>query len=187
MSDDRPVDGEGDGHVQARVGFNTANGKVLLGAWGHYARMHTDTPVGGATDFDSQSYGGDVDLRLTPHVSVKGEAWAGKNLADVRGGSGQSLNTANGEEIAAKGGWVELGLRKGLYGFTTGYTIDDPQDNDVPVAGITQNRAWYVANQIQIPRSPVTAGIDYTYWQTTFKDATEGADNRVNIYIMYTY
>ena len=34
---------------------------------------------------------------------------------------------------------------------------------------------------------PVTAGVDYTYWQTRFNGLNEGADNRFNLYLMYGF
>jgi hypothetical protein len=171
---------------QGRVGYNTANGKVLFGASTHYARLHTDTPLAGNTDFGSHSFGVDVELRFTAMVTVKGEAFTGSNLGDLRGGAGQALNVPLGREIDSHGGWVELGLRRGKYGFTTGFTMDDPADADVAASGITQNRAWYVTNQFRVA-PPVMAGVDYIYWRTQFKGANNGTDNRVNAYIAFTF
>jgi hypothetical protein len=173
-------------NLQGRLGYTTANGKVLVGASTHYARMRTDSPVGGRTNFDSQSIGVDFDLRLTPSVSVKGEAWTGSNLADFRGGVGQALNVALGREIDSHGGWVELGIRRNKYGFWIGYLMDDPDDRDVPGSGVTQNSAWYVTNQFRVA-PPVTAGIDYIYWRTKYKGVNDGTDNRLNAYIAYTF
>jgi hypothetical protein len=173
-------------NIQGRVGFNSANGKVFAGASGHYARMHTDSAVAGRTDFDSHSYGGDVDLRFTSQVTVRAEVWRGKNLSDFRGGIGQSFNASTGEEIKSVGGWVEVALRSGPYGFSTGYTTDDPEDGLVPTGGAIGNSAWYVTNQIRIA-APVVLGIDYLYWRTSFKAASQGTDNRVNAYLTYTY
>jgi hypothetical protein len=180
------VDGEASTlpNFQARVGYNSP--KVLLGTWGSYAKLHTDTAFGGKNDFDGQSFGGDFDLRFTPQVSLRGEIWRGSNLGDFRGGVGQSFNPATGQEIESHGGWAELGLRKGRYGFSTGYTIDDPKDEDVPTGGSTRNGSWYVTNQFRIVPT-VTAGIDYTYWKTEFKGLNEGTDNRVNFYLMYGF
>jgi hypothetical protein len=119
-------------------------------------------------------------------VSLKGEVWVGSMLGDVRGGAGQTFNLATGQEIDSLGGWLELGLRRGRYTFSAGGTIDDPEDDDVPTNMITKNRAWYVTNAFRIA-PPVAAGVDYTYWETQYKDANDGTDNRVNLYISYTF
>lgn len=173
-------------NLQARVGFTPANGRLFVGLWGHYARMRTDEPIGGHRDFNSHSYGGDADIRFTPRVSVRGEIWRGRNLGDVRGGVGQAFNTTTGLNIESAGGWVEVGLREGRYGFSTGYTIDDPADANVPGGGAIQNGAWYVTNQFRVAPA-VTVGADYLYWRTRFKSASDGTDNRVNVYLVYTY
>jgi hypothetical protein len=172
--------------LQGRVGYSAPGGRVFLGLWGHYARMRTDSAIGGETRFDGHSVGGDVDVRLSPQVNVRGEAWRGKNLGDVRGGIGQAFNITTGGDIESAGGWVELGLRSGPYGFSTGYTIDNPEDEDVPDAGAIDNRAWYVTNQFRVAQ-PVVLGIDYLFWRTRFNNANDGTDNRVNLYFIYTY
>jgi len=87
---------------------------------------------------------------------------------------------------ALGGGWVELGLCKGRYFFSTGYTVDDPNNGHVASGNAILNRSWYVTNQFRIAPS-VTAGIDYTFWQTRFKGLNEGTDNRFNLYLMYAF
>ena len=171
-------------NFQGRVGYNSS--RVLLGAWAHYAKLHTDVSYGGKNDFEGYSYGGDFEFRFTPQISLRGEIWAGSNLRDVRGGIGQSFNTATGKEIDSRGGWMELGLRSGPYGFSTGYTLDDPKNGHVPSEAATENRAWYVTNQFRLA-PPLTLGIDYLYWWTHFKGLNKGTDNRLNVYAIYDF
>jgi hypothetical protein len=173
-------------NVQGRLGYNTANGKASAGVSSHFARMQPDTPVGGRANFDSHSIGADVDLRFTPNVSLKGEVWRGSNLADFRGGIGQALNAPLGREIDAHGGWLELGLRRGRYGFTTGYLLDDPDDADLPAAGASHNRAAYITNQFRLVPA-LTLGVDYVNWRTQYKTGPDGTDNRVNGYFTFTF
>ena len=171
-------------NFQGRVGYNSS--RVILGTWAHYAKLHTDTSYGGKNDFDGYSYGGDFEFRFTPQAILRGEIWAGSNLSDVRGGIGQSFNTATGKEIDSRGGWLELGLRSGSYGFSTGYTMDDPKNGHVASGAPTENRAWYVTNQFRLA-PPLTLGIDYLYWWTHFKGLHKGTDNRVNLYFTYDF
>lgn len=173
-------------NFQGRLGYSAANGRAFVGVSSHVARMHTDTPVGGRRDFDSHSVGADLDLRFTPNASLKGEVWRGSNLADFRGGIGQALNGPIGREIDSHGGWVELGLRRGRYGFTTGYLLDDPQDDDLPDAGASHNRAAYVTNQFRLVPA-LTLGLDYINWRTQYKTGPDGTDNRVNGYFTFTF
>jgi hypothetical protein len=187
---DRDANGVLDGeqstmpNFQGRLGY--ASAKVIAGVWSHYGRTHTDTAFAGKNDFDHYSYGADFDLRFTPQVSLRGEAFAGSALSDVRGSVGQSFNTTTGKEIDSRGGWIELGIRPGRYFLSLGHTVDDPKNGHVPANGQTLNRSWYVTNQFRLA-PPVTAGIDYTFWQTRFKGLPEGTDNRINLYLMYGF
>jgi hypothetical protein len=171
-------------NFQGRVGYNSP--KVLAGIWGHYSQVQTDTAYGGKREFDGHSIGGDIDVRFTRLVGLRGEVWMGSNLGDVRGGVGQTFNTATGNEIDSRGGWLELGLKRGRYAFSVGSTLDDPDDDQVPVNGFTRNGSWYVTNSFRVA-PPVTAGVDYTYWTTEYRGASDGTDNRVNLYVMFTF
>ena len=174
-------------NMQGRVGYHSSEGTVRVGFWGHYAQMETVALFGGVKDFDSYSFGGDYEFRFHPTVSLKGELWTGSNLSDFRGGIGQSFNTATGEEIGSRGGWMELGLRaSSRYSFTTGYTIDDPHNGDLLDGARTNNRAWYVTNRFRLA-PPILLGIDYLYWKTNFKGRESGTDNRVNLYLIYNF
>ena len=192
--DNQDVDGNGvrDGeastlpNLQGRIGYHSSGGTVRAGLWGHYAQLETDALFGGVKDFDSYSFGGDYEFRFHPAVSLKGELWTGSNLSDFRGGIGQSFNTVTGEEIGSRGGWVELGLRASRYSFSTGYTIDDPENGDLLDGSRTKNRAWYVTNQFRLA-PPVLLGLDYLYWKTNFKGREGGIDNRVNLYLIYNF
>jgi hypothetical protein len=171
-------------NIQGRVGYDSS--KFSVGAWSHYARLHTDAFFGSQNDFNGYSYGTDFDFRLTPRVNVRGEAWAGSNLGDMRGGIGQSFNQTTGREIDSRGGWVELGLQSGRHGLFTGYTMDDPKNAHLDAGARTENRAWYVTNRFNLSE-PLTLGIDYLHWRTQFKGSPQGTDNRINLYLIYGF
>ncbi|MEO6711589.1 MAG: hypothetical protein ABI054_11615, partial [Planctomycetota bacterium] len=146
-------DGETSGlpTLQARVayGFPIAGQKAEVGVWGHRAWEKSDTKFAGEDEFDSTAYGLDVTLPLyADRLSVKGEAWAGENLDDVRGGIFQGVLKATGDEIKSKGGFVELGLKtcpnNTLY---VGYSTDDPENSDVGAGGRAANVIWYAASR----------------------------------------
>jgi hypothetical protein len=180
-------DGEASGlpNFQSRIGYRSD--RINLGFWGHFARERTDQPIAGKRDFDSYSSGFDYELRLSSVVGLKGEWWRGANLNDFRGGIGQGVNIVSGSEIDSRGGWIELGLRAArVYSFSAGFTIDDPENEDILDGGRTENRAWYITNQFRLA-DPFLFGLDYLHWRTTYKGLEKGIDNRVNLYVLYNF
>jgi hypothetical protein len=186
-------DGEESGrpNAQARVGYARSSWvkdqRASLGFSGFYGLLNTTRPIAGRTSFHSQLANIDYTLPLTDHLSLRGEGWWGRNLADVRGAIGQSINLANGREIRARGGWSELGLKVSRYwSFYPGFTTDDPVDADIPGGGRVRNRAYYFGNRIT-PGGNFLIGFDYLRWLTDYKGFQRGADNRINIFLQYSF
>lgn len=177
-------------NVQARVALSyqaAASRRGSAGLWGHVARQQVSVPVAGETDFGSHAIGVDVEVPLGRRAVVRGEAWTGRNLSDVRGGIGQSINRATGGEIGSRGGWVEVGGDLTVrYSLVVGYTIDAPDAGDVPAGGRTRNAAWFIVNRWNAGR-PVGFGVDYLRWRTEHRGSPDGTDNRVNAYATYTF
>jgi hypothetical protein len=186
-------DGEESGrpNVQARVGYAHSSWvndqRVSLGASGFYGWLDTSRAVAGRTSFRSQLVNLDYTLPLSSRLSLRGEGWWGRNLSDVRGGAGQGIDLTNGREIRARGGWAEASLKISHYwSFHPGYTTDDPVDADIPVGGRTRNRAFYFGNRIT-PGGNFLFGVDYFRWRTDYKGFLPGVDNRVNIFLQYSF
>lgn len=182
--------------AQLRVGYSGPAGgdrKWAVGLSGVYAWQETATPVAGKDTFRTRSIAIDFRLPVWKRVVVQGEAWTGQDLSDFRGGVAQNVNTATGEEIESRGGWVEVAVKCGKT-FTTypGLTIDDPRNGNVPAgstqanAGRTRNRAWYVANRWQLDPS-FMVGIDFLRWITDYEGFERGVDDRVNAYLVYSF
>jgi len=70
--------------------------------------------------------------------------------------------------------------------FSAGFTIDDPENEDILDGGRTENRAWYITNQFRLA-DPFLFGLDYLHWRTTYKGLEKGIDNRVNLYVLYNF
>lgn len=174
-------------HLQARLAYRSPQGRAAVGFSSHYAREETEAFFGGRNRFKSYSFGFDYDLKLTSVLSLRGESWYGSNLSDFRGGIGQAINILSGEEITSRGGWIELGLKAPrVYSFSTGFTIDDPRNGEVPVGGRTENRALYLTNRFQLAK-PFLVGVDYLHWRTDFFGLEKGTDNRFNAYFIYNF
>ncbi|NJL28211.1 MAG: hypothetical protein HC897_10115 [Thermoanaerobaculia bacterium] len=192
---DLDADGVRDGddavlpNVQVRIGYSgktgSGNGKWGLGLSGHYGRQELRTPVAGEDRFESTSLSLDFMAELTPRLSLQGELWTGSNLGDFRGGIGQNLDTATGEEIDSSGGWVELGFKASdLYSFYLGTTQDDPDDDFLGNGRPIKNGASYLVNRFRLAPA-FTIGLDYLRWKTEYKSFEEGVDNRLNLYFIY--
>jgi hypothetical protein len=187
------LDGEQSGGPtwQARVGWKQpiSDMKDLeAGVWAHHAHENVDVPVGGDRNFTSAAYGVDLTVPVFRKVVwVKGELFAGRNLDDVRGGIGQNINSATGEEIRSRGGWAEVGFQPDgskltYYG---GYAIDNPSNDDLPVSARSRNSVMYAA--VRIDFKPVLIGFEYLYWVTDYMRFNNGDTNRLVGFIQYTF
>ncbi len=173
-----------------------------IGGWGYYAEEHLDTipaawPGEDEDDFRSTAFGIDVTLPLLDFLEVRGEAWQGRNVNDIRGGIGQGIAFVDGdaEEIESRGFWVEV-LAKLLDGYTLvlGTSHDNPVNKDVsttlsasPVSGVEDNSTFYVCNRVS-PGGGLLFGLDYTRWITLWRGGDyEGTDNRVSFFVQYNF
>lgn len=191
---DLDADGVRDGeasalpNLQARLGFDSRRKDLWsIGLWGMRGWQETSRAFGGERTFVSSGIGADYKVALGKRARLQGEAWTGEGLSDFRGGIGQSINTGTGDTISSRGGWLELGVDttpwSGLY---LGYTVDDPDDADVPANGRTKNDAWYVTNRFRFG-APFQIGIEYLRWKTRYRGLAVGLDNRFDVYAIYNF
>lgn len=178
-------------HVQLRLGAAhnswVKGQRLTLGVWGHRGFERTSRPFAGRTEFRSQSLGLDYTLPLHERISVRGEAWFGRNLSDVRGGIGQGINTATGAAVRSRGGWIEASIKANpIYAIHPGFTLDDPRDEDIPLQGCTRNRAIWIANRFALGGG-FLIGADYLRWITDYKGLERGADHRFNLFLQYNF
>jgi len=188
--------------LQTRLGIHRPlfERNMMAGLWGHYNKTRTEISVNGQRDFESWSVGVDVALPLGPYVVVKGEAWTGRNLSDVRGGIGQGVNPFTGGEIESTGGWGEVGVRMTeFFSLFVGGSVDDPNDADVPSlddvtgAGLSEDATGRTLNWVAFvstrwrPWSPLLVGIEYFHWVTTYKGLDKGDNNRINLHFSYFF
>ena len=176
--------------VQGRIGYSYPIDKdrtASFGISGFYGFLKTARPIAGRTDFHSQLINVDFTLPLASHFAVRGEGWWGRDMSDIRGGAGQGINTAIGQEVRGRGGWSEANIKVSRYfSFNPGFSTDDPVDQDLPNGGRTRNRAFYFANRIT-PGGNFLIGADYLRWLTSHKGLRRGLDNRVNIFFQYSF
>lgn len=195
--DDQDLDGDGvlDGeesgvpNLQARLGWSRplGSGELSLGLWGHVAREELTSPLAGETELDGSSVGVDFQVPVAPRLTLRGEAWSGENLSDVRGGIGQGVNADTGEEIASQGGWAELAWQAtDTYSLYGGATLDAPDEDDLSPGDRQENRSWYLVQRLDLDDA-FRVGLDYIHWTTEFVGLDEGTDNRLNLYLIYFF
>src|SRR5207244_2660102 len=63
--------------------------RATFGLWGYLAGLETDTKLNGDNAYTAWAGGADWTIPLFGPLSIRGEAWIGQALADVRGGIGQ--------------------------------------------------------------------------------------------------
>jgi hypothetical protein len=181
------LDGESSGlpTLQARFGYAfegwVEKAKIAIGAWGHYAKEDPDSDVSGEDSFTSNAFGIDLTLPVHARVTIKLEAWTGKNLDDVRGGIGQGV--VAGEEVSAVGGWLEVAFKAtDWWTPVLGVYLDDPDEDELPASGAPDRNfivAW--ANRFQF--GPLELGADILYWNTEFTGSVDdGTDIRLNFF-----
>ena len=176
-------DGEDAGlpNLQARLGFRRMNS--AFGIWALNAWEKTATAVGGETDFNASALGADFSFMFGGGFDIKGEVWTGRNLSDFRGGVGQGVNTTTGDEVQSMGGWAELGMNlTNTHRMALGFTMDDPEDDDIAAGGRTKNSAFYVHNRWTVGNN-VDVGLNVLFWSTEFAGAATGRDTRFNLYV----
>lgn len=175
---------------QGRAGYSFPIAKdrnLSFGISGFYGFMKTAKPVAGRSDFHSQLINVDFTVPFASFFALRGEGWWGRNMSDVRGGAGQGVTAATGREVRGRGGWSEANVKLSRYfSFNPGFSTDDPVDRDLANGGRTRNRAFYFANRIT-PGANFLIGADYLRWLTTYKGLKSGLDNRVNIFLQYSF
>lgn len=186
-------DGETSGrpHVEGRLAYTHAlwvkDKPATFGFGGLSGWEKTIRPIAGVTEFHPQLLALDYVMPLTGIFEWRGEAWWGRHLTDFRGGVAQSVNTATGREIRARGGWTELRLTPSeFYSLHGGVSVDDPLDQDLGVGGRTRNRAGYIGTRFNASHN-LMIGLDYLRWLTDYKGQRPGQNNRVNLIFQYSF
>jgi hypothetical protein len=195
---DNQNDGEDSGFptVQARFALATKllTGKhTVFGVSGHYGEEEIDWELNPFTAGRRQerlktwSLNGDFDLPLTDRVSVKGEAFIGYNLDDYLGGILQGVNPTTQEIIKTTGGWMQLSYKHSdKLKFHLGLGMDDPKNSDLS-AGMRSRNSFYFGNVVYNLIPPVDIGLEYSFWDTEYKNRSTGTDNRIQTSIIYKW
>lgn len=133
------------------------------------------------------SVNADVRIPITPRFGFQGEAFTGENLGPFLGGVIQGINPVTRETIRSTGGWAEV-----WYYWTcalhshVGYGIDDPRDQDVPANGRTYNDFLF-ANIVWDLTKQFNIGVEFTSWDTHYRDLSPGESERFEFVVRYGF
>lgn len=157
------------------------------------ADLETDREFSGEDSFTPYTIGFDITLPICSSFGFKGEFFYGQALSDFRGGIGQSINTARGEEIETLGGWAEFQWdATDMWRLHAGFGIDDPRDGDVATnADVTRdgrklNWSTWIGTVYNFGGG-LKAGVDVIYWETQYDSTGIGNTVRLDFYVQLDF
>lgn len=192
LDTDGDLDGDDSGQpmLQARVGVASLwERRIDAGIWGHRGVEETSTRISNLAEdhFVTESVGFDLTFRLPWRFTLLAEGWQGQNLADIRGGIGQGVNTTTTREIRAEGGWLEIQHRTTSRVSTfAGAGLDNPVDRDLIHSTRSRNQAVWLGGKYDMGGGLALGG-DWAAWRTEYKLREEGDANRYGVYLAYSF
>ena len=160
---------------------------------GHFGQETLDTTEEGALvaedtkDYDSWSAQGAIYLPLSKCLTVQGSLWAGENLDTYFGGIGQGVNMGLGKAIAAKGGWAQvLWDPTEKLAFALGYSLDDPDDEDLNAGMRAKNELILVNGAYKLTKA-VSVMAEYSHFTTDYLEGEEAVNDRVQMAMKYAF
>lgn len=164
---------------------------AIAGHWGTETMDAVDSNkvviASDAADYDSWSVQGFVFLPITKTLAAQGNVWQGANLDQYFGGIGQGVNMTLGDEIAAIGGFAQLlwdPVEKWSFGL--GYSVDDPDDEDLNAGNRAKNEQEFV-NVFYKFTSVLTGMAEYTHMVTDYKGQADATDDRIQVAMKYAF
>lgn len=183
------------GELQGRFGVKepiTEDIEVRFGVWGHFTQeesfINDSTMV--KRDFESWSAGADFWFKIKERFRIQGELWTGENLADVRGGIGQSIIPEAGIGIRSSGGWGEINFdASDKVTLIAGYTLDDPNDDDLLNTSMrAKNQAPYGAVRWKPWMNSFMLTLEYMHFRTDYTGFDETSiNNHTVLHMMYFF
>jgi len=167
---------------------------ITVGTSGHIGEViidFTDPPRDDAA-IRTWSFNVDLHIPITDRLGFQGEFFTGENLSTFLGGIVQGIDVPGQRAIRSTGGWLEL-----WYDWTSdlhthvGYTIDDPENNDVTADppsgnGRLYNHAYW-GNIVYDVTDKFTVGFEVGSWKTLFANKRPGEAVRFEFMAKYGF
>jgi hypothetical protein len=164
---------------------------IVFGASAHIGEEEFDSNIPGIVRVNEHrktwSLNADVRIPITDRLGFQGEFFTGENLGAFLGGIGQGMDRVTLEDISSTGGWCEI-----WYDWTSrfhshvGYSIDDPDNDDVSAGGRIYNRFYFVNFVYDITKNFI-AGIEISDWDTHYQDLLPGESLRTEFVMKYGF
>lgn len=120
-------------------------------------------------------------------LQLKGTYWSGSNMDSARGAIGQGINIEQSKAIAANGGWVQIKIKpQDNYWFNVGYSLDDPNDDDLNAEQRTSNETYLFNGYFKIADS-LTWGLEYINVKTGYKEGESATNHRLESSMIYHF
>ena len=180
--------------LQGRLAWRSrrwfAGRPATLAVYGHYGEEEYDLDSQDrGVDFASWSVGAEFALPLHPVLALKGSIYTGENLDTYVGGVIQGVNPAALQEIGTTGGFLYAGLDPaGPFLFHLGWGVDDPRNDDLPTDGTgrSRNELWFVNGWYRIT-GDLRVGLEFSYWETDYRNARDGTVFRGQLAFQYLF
>jgi hypothetical protein len=161
---------------------------IVVGVSGHIGEEEERTAAG--FDVRARTWSGNIDVRvpITERFGVQGECQVGENLGAFLGGIGQGVDSTFFNAIRDVGGWLEL-----WYDWTprlhshVGYSIDDPNDNDLHTAGERSYNQFYFGNLSYDLTKNFLVGMEVSSWKTLYVGRLPGDSVRCEFVAKYGF
>ena len=157
---------------------------TTLGVSGHWGEEDYDTA---SKEVESWSVNADLVQPVNEWLTIKGEAFLGENLDTYFGGIGQGLNTATGEAVKSKGGWIAATLgpwEKTKYNFGIG--IDDVKEGTIADNQRALNRSIF-GNVVYSLNENTDLGFEISHWHTEWKGQKDADALRAQMSFIYKF
>lgn len=155
--------------------------KHTLGFSGHYAQLDT---LGEEGKYKSWSANLDLNLKITPKITISGEAFVGSNIAGMLGGI---ANTSTFDGVDTQGGWANLKFKlNDQHSISTGISIDDPCDCDLNDGARSKNTMIF-ANVYHDILQGLLVGFEVSYWSTDYKSMDTATALRGQLAFLYNF
>lgn len=166
--------------IQGRLAAKLMD-NYTIGFSGHFAQLDGLGEIG-----NYESWSGNVDLNLviTPAITISGEAFVGSNLARMLGGI---ANASTVDGVDTQGGWINLKFkpRKDL-SLSAGFSMDDPCDCDLDDGMLSKNTMLF-ANFYKDILQGFLIGIEVSNWTTEYKNMDTASELRGQIAFLYKF
>ena len=177
---------------QGLAGFTLpVSGRSLgFGVYGHAGKENLHRELGGdPVSLSSTSAGVYLTVPMGSTVTLSGEAWAGSNMDDYLGGIAQGIRVRDqsADEIASRGGWVELAY-KSAHGtqLNVGASMDDPDADDLSNGARDRNQAFW-GTAIHDAGGGLRYGIEVSRWETRYIQMGDAASWRIQTSVIFSF